>query len=228
MSSCSDRLDDRREVGVRPPVAPGPPWKSVSPVKTTPRSRAWKQQAPGAWPGVCSTRSSTSPTWTTSPSARSRVGRQVGVALVPEHPVVRVERDLRAGWAASSSGTTVTWSSCAWVSRTWVRRRSPTSSRIGPASCGASMTTHLSSSPTTQTLFSTSHVPPSRLKVPAVVVWSTRTPPGDGLTRSCGQGHSSTTDRSTSPACILSNAASMSPRPMRSVTKASRSKRPCL
>ena len=40
--------------------------------------------------------------------------------------------------------------------------------------------------------------------------------------------HSSTTDRRTSPACILSNAASMSARPIRSETKASRSKRPCL
>ena len=39
-------------------------------------------------------------------------------------------------------------------------------------------------------------------------------------------GESTTTERSTSPLCILSKADSMSPRPIRSVTKASRSKRP--
>src|SRR3954451_11168195 len=40
--------------------------------------------------------------------------------------------------------------------------------------CGASMTTHSSSSPTTQMLLSTSKVSPSREKVPRVTAWSTR------------------------------------------------------
>ncbi len=42
-----------------------------------------------------------------------------------------------------------------------------------------------------------------------------------------GAAHSSTTERSTAPECIFSKAASMSLIVMRSVTKASRSSRPC-
>ena len=34
------------------PVAPGPPWKRVSPENTQPSSSAYKHTAPGAWPGV--------------------------------------------------------------------------------------------------------------------------------------------------------------------------------
>ena len=37
------------------PVAPGPPWKRVSPVKITPRPGSYRQTAPGACPGVCRT-----------------------------------------------------------------------------------------------------------------------------------------------------------------------------
>ena len=40
-------------------------------------------------------------------------------------------------------------------------------------------------------------------------------------------GHRITTERRTSPECILSKAASTSPMPISSVTKASRSSRPC-
>ena len=54
------------------PVAPGPPWNRVSPVNTAPRSGAYRQTAPGAWPGVCSTRSVVPPTSIVMPSARSR------------------------------------------------------------------------------------------------------------------------------------------------------------
>jgi len=39
--------------------------------------------------------------------------------------------------------------------------------------------------------------------------------------------YNSTTERSTSPRCILANASSTSPRPMRSETNMSRSSRPC-
>ena len=49
---------DSRIVGLSEndrPVAPGPPWKRVSPVKTTPRDGADRQTAPGLWPGVCRT-----------------------------------------------------------------------------------------------------------------------------------------------------------------------------
>src|SRR6476619_3696111 len=43
------------------PVAPGPPWNSVSPEKTVPRSGAYRQVEPGEWPGVTSARSVTPP-----------------------------------------------------------------------------------------------------------------------------------------------------------------------
>ena len=59
-------------------------------------------------------------------------------------------------------------------------------------SWGASMTTHSSSSPITQTLFSTSKVSPSREKVPEVTVWSIR-----------ASGHITTTERSTFAAVHL-------------------------
>jgi hypothetical protein len=49
-----------------------------------------------------------------------------------------------------------------------VSRRGPTAAMIASASCGASMTTHSVSSPSSQTLLSTSQVPPSREKVPDV------------------------------------------------------------
>src|SRR3954468_9256569 len=48
---------------------------------------------------------------------------------------------------------------------------------MAPTSCGASMTTHSSSSPTTQRLLSTSNVSPSSENVPDVTAWSTRSAP---------------------------------------------------
>ena len=53
------------------PVAPGPPRKRVSPVKTHPSPAAYRQTAPGAWPGVCSTLTAAPPTLTVCPSSRS-------------------------------------------------------------------------------------------------------------------------------------------------------------
>jgi hypothetical protein len=60
------------------------------------------------------------------------------------------------------------WSSWACVHKMAVSRRGPTAAMIASASCGASMTTHSVSSPSSQTLLSTSQVPPSREKVPDV------------------------------------------------------------
>ena len=65
-----------------------------------------------------------------------------------------------------NEGATRQWSSWAWVSRIALTVRSPTTAMISSTSCGASMTTHSSSSPTTQMLLSTSKVSPSRVKVP--------------------------------------------------------------
>src|SRR3712207_812225 len=55
-----------------------------------------------------------------------------------------------------------------------VTLRPPTASTIGPASCGASITSTSSSSPTSQTLFSTSKSCPSRLKTPLTTILSMR------------------------------------------------------
>src|ERR1700683_5511055 len=65
------------------------------------------------------------------------------------------------------------WSSWAWGHKMAVRRRGSTAARIAVASCGASMTMHSASSPSSQTLLSTSQVPPSREKVPDVTRWFT-------------------------------------------------------
>ena len=75
---------------------------------------------------------------------------------------------------------------------------------------------HSSSSPTIQTLLSTSQVPPSSENVPEVTSCSIRT-----------RHQSSTTERSTDPACIFSKASSIWSIAIRSVTKASRSSLPC-
>ena len=133
-------------------------------------------------------------------------------------------RKIGATTASRSAGATRQWSSWAWVSRIAFTVRPPTTARMSSTECGASMTTHSSSSPTTQMLLSTSKVSPSSENVPLLTAWSTRT---DVSTRH----QRTTTDRSTlGPSlawCIFSNAASMSPMPISSLTKASRSSRPC-
>src|SRR5689334_9278340 len=68
------------------------------------------------------------------------------------------------------------WSLWPWVSTIAVTRRPPTAARIGAASCGASMTSTSSSSPTSHTLLSTSKSCPSRLKTPLTTTRSIRAP----------------------------------------------------
>jgi hypothetical protein len=53
-------------------------------------------------------------------------------------------------------------------------RRPPIAARIGAGSCGASMTITSSSSPTSQTLLSTSKSCPSRLNTPDTTTLSMR------------------------------------------------------
>ena len=77
------------------PVAPGPPWKRVSPVKTQPRSGAWKQTAPGAWPGVWMRPQRVPPTQDLEPVAQVDVPELVGVRELPQRPVVGVQQDRR-------------------------------------------------------------------------------------------------------------------------------------
>src|SRR5919205_166091 len=86
-----------------------------------------------------------------------------------------------AGWnqigapvASRSAGAAVMWSLCPWVSTMALTRRPPIASTIGAASCGASITSTSSSSPTSQTLLSTSKSCPSRLKTPLTTTLSMR------------------------------------------------------
>ena len=181
-------------------MAPGPPWKSVSPVKTQPRAGAWKRTRPALCPGVCSTRSAVP---ATAIGLRRRRGRRR--AGCPGGPAPTARRSsgcsrIGAPVARPSAGATRTWSSWAWVHsdrRPPGGRRRPR--RTAATSCGASITTHSPSSPTTQTLLSTS-------KVCAV---EGERAAGDGVVDAGGH-EKTTTERSTSPWCIFSNAASTS------------------
>ena len=150
------------------PVAPGPPSNKVSPVNTTPSSGQEKQTAPGEWPGVCSTSSSTSPTEMSCPSDSSPSGVWSS-GSAPRPPVVRMQQDRCAhrGRKFRRDPYVIVVGVGAEHAST---RRSPMTSRMASTSCGASMTTHSASSPTTQTLLSTSNVSPSRVKVPEVTV----------------------------------------------------------
>ncbi|SHT57718.1 Uncharacterised protein [Mycobacteroides abscessus subsp. abscessus] len=66
---------DRRIVGKSEndlPVAPGPPWKSVSPENTARSSGAYQHTEPGECPGVCSACNSRPPTGNTISSSTAR------------------------------------------------------------------------------------------------------------------------------------------------------------
>ncbi len=79
-SGASETSIERARARASPPgksVRPTLPAKSVSPENSCSSpvgSRASKQMPPGVWPGVWSTRNSTSPAMNTSSSASSRVG----------------------------------------------------------------------------------------------------------------------------------------------------------
>src|SRR5436305_8003929 len=86
-----------------------------------------------------------------------------------------------AGWnqigapvASRRSAAAVMWSLCPWVRTIAVTRRPPIASTIGSARCGASMTSTSSSSPTSQTLLSTSKSCRSRLTTPLTTASSMR------------------------------------------------------
>src|SRR5688572_22302714 len=76
--------------------------------------------------------------------------------------------------ALRRSTAALMWSLCPWVSTIAVTFRPSMASTIGAASCGASMTRTSSSSPTSQTLLSTSKSCPSRLKTPLTTAFSIR------------------------------------------------------
>ena len=114
----------------------------------------------------------------------------------PQHVVGGVQQHRRVE-RSPSSGATVTWSLWPCVQTTATTLRPPTASTIGCAVWAASKTTTSLSSPTIQMLLSTSQLPPSSSNVPCVTTRSMRV-----------RAHSTTTERSTSPACILWNASS--------------------
>src|SRR5690349_9499106 len=64
------------------PVAPGPPWNRVSPVKTVLSSGTYRHDDPGECPGVVITCRSIPPAVSTSPSHRSWSGLRSGCAIV--------------------------------------------------------------------------------------------------------------------------------------------------
>src|SRR5215211_2353372 len=107
------------------------------------------------------------------PAASSRSGAVSGCVM---------SQSIRsAGWnhtkapvSSRSAGAAVMWSLCPCVSTIAVTRRPPIASTIGSARWGASMTSTSSSSPTSQTLLSTSKSDPSRLKTPETTVFSIR------------------------------------------------------
>ncbi len=85
-------------------MAPGPPWKSVSPVKTVPSSGEYRHTAPGACPGVCSTSSRTSATASREPVLQLAVRRRPGMRHPPQRQVVRVQQDRGPGAGGQLGG----------------------------------------------------------------------------------------------------------------------------
>ena len=73
------------------PVAPGPPWNSVSPLNTALSSGACQQTEPGECPGVCNARSSVPATRSVSPSAY-RAEVLVRMRHSPQHIVGRMQQ----------------------------------------------------------------------------------------------------------------------------------------
>ncbi len=155
------------------PVAPGPPLKRVSPVKTTPSPGSYRQTAPGAWPGVCRTVRSAPAASITWPSTRRSSGSRSGWVIFHNGRSSRCSQ-IVAPVRSARAGAALTWSLWAWVHTIAVSRRSPTASAMAWASWAASMTTASWSSPTIQTLLSTSQVPPSRVNCPEVTRRSIR------------------------------------------------------
>ena len=108
---------------------------------------------------------------------------------------------IGATTASRSAGATRQWSSCAWVSRIALTLRPPTTSRMASTSCGASMT---------DALVVVADHPDVVVDVEGLAVEGER---AAGRRRGRPAGPPSEdrrTERSTSPPCIRSNAASTS------------------
>ena len=149
------------------PVAPGPAVEQGVPGEHAPRSGACRQHAAGGVARACAARSGRSrPTASSWPSARSRAGATRG----RRRP--RASGRPGAGRSGRRSPPDTAAAALMWSSWPWVQtiagqpcaRRPP---RGSPRRRGRRRRRRTSlSSPTSQTLLSTSQVPPSRLKTP--------------------------------------------------------------
>ncbi len=155
------------------PVAPGPPWNRVSPVKTVPSPGSYRQTAPGACPGVCSTVRSAPAASRTWPSSSHWSGSRSGWVSFHSGRSSGCSQ-ITAPVRSARAGAAFTWSLWAWVQTMARSRRPPSASTMASGSCAASMTIASWSSPTIHTLLSTSQVPPSRVNCPEVTRWSMR------------------------------------------------------
>ena len=211
-----DRVDDRREVAERPTgrarARPGRACRRRTRLRGPGRRG---RRHPVSARGCAARPAGCPPPRTSRRSASSRSGCRSSPYSAAHSIASAGCRAISASLAAATSTAALTWSLCPWVRTIAATRRSPTAARIAPASCAASTTRTSVSSPTSQTLFSTSHSPPSSANVPAV---TTLLDPG--------RHQRTTTERRTSPRCIFANAASTSPSPIVSETKPSRSNRP--
>lgn len=168
-----DRVDDRREVRERTPGGPRPAREQRVPGEDgAQRGRVQADRARRV-PGVCSTVSSMPATDRVCPSASSPSGARSGWVCFHSGRSSGCSR-TGAPVRAASAGAASMWSLWACVHTMATSRRSPTAAAMASASWAASMTTASVSSPTIQTLLSTSQVPPSRLNVPEVTRWSMR------------------------------------------------------
>ena len=153
-------------------------------MKTQPRSAASRQTEPGEWTGVWSTGQRRPGDRDRQPVGEVDVPEEVGMGQLPQRPLGGVQEDRRRHCLPQSDGDphVVVVGVGAHdrehpppVDR---RREDPLDSSAGRRS-----PTQVSSSPTSQTLLSTSKVWPSRLNVPLVTrVVDVKTGPG-ALTR---------------------------------------------
>ena len=122
-------VDDRVERRERPPRRSRPALEQRVAAEHACRAPARTgSDEPGEWPGVCSTRSSTPPAVSTSPSASSRSGARFGCVISHSGGSAGLSR-IGAAKRSASAGAGLTWSSCAWVQTTATTRRPPTAER---------------------------------------------------------------------------------------------------
>ena len=125
------------------PVAPGPPWNSVSPENTTPSPT--RQTPPGECPGVWTTVRTEPATGICCPSVSSPDGGESCLASQSIRSSGWIQTGASSSLARSSAASM--WSSWPCVHTMARTGRPPTAAAIAWASWAASMTTTSSSSP---------------------------------------------------------------------------------